>query len=179
MSNNEHPRPAPPTENQRSLGLPVIALIGLALLGVPRVILHDLDILTEGTLVNGLFVFVPLVIWIGITLWKRVPNPFLTLLVTGAIYGAFLAFGHQILWNASFDGQTPQLGGNLPDLDSGVQEIIFRAFATASSMFTGVMVGVITGLLAWLIRTLWRTTGTDRSAPSRGARDGQFGDRLL
>ncbi|WP_326639701.1 hypothetical protein OG884_33965 [Streptosporangium sp. NBC_01755] len=37
----------------------MIAIIGLALLAAPRVVLHDLDVIHEGTFVNALFVFVP------------------------------------------------------------------------------------------------------------------------
>lgn len=157
MSNPETCHTAQPSPGRPSLGLPVTALIGLALLGLPRVVLHDLGILTEGTLVNGLLVFLPPVVWIGVVLWRRVPNPFLTLLVVGALYGVLLAVGHQVLWNVGFDGSPPRLGGNLADLDPGLQAVIIRSFAAVSSLFTGVMVGVVTGVIAWALRAVART----------------------
>src|SRR5699024_6490245 len=56
----------------RKLGLPMIGIIALALLAVPRVVLHDLGVITEGTWVNAIFVFVPPLIWIAVMAWWRV-----------------------------------------------------------------------------------------------------------
>jgi hypothetical protein len=137
-------------ERKRSaLGLPVLALVALALLAVPRVVLHDVGILQEGSLVNSLFVFVPPLVWIAVVVLNRVPNPFLTVLVIGAIYGVFLAVGHQMLWNISFPEGTPRLGGNLRDVAPATSEAVVRSFAAVSSLFTGVIVGAISGLVAW------------------------------
>ncbi|WP_440073591.1 hypothetical protein [Streptosporangium sp. OZ121] len=147
-SRNALPR-QPLASRRPVLGLPVLAVIGLALLAAPRVVLHDLDVIHEGTFVNALFVFVPPVVWIAVALWRRVPNPFLTLLVVGLFYGVFLAVGHQLLWNSAFGGNPPTLGGNLSDLAPATQSAILRLFAAISSVFTGVIVGAITGLVAW------------------------------
>lgn len=146
----------PSASRRRRLGLPLVALIGLALLAVPRVVLHDLDLIAEGTPLNALFVFVPVIIWIVVAWSARVPNPFLTLLVVGAFYGLFLALGHQLLWNVNVDGAGPQLGGNLTDIDPGLQAVIFRVFASVSSLFTGVIVGAVSGLIAWGLSALTR-----------------------
>jgi len=136
-------------QGSRTLGLSWIALIALALLAVPRVILHDLDIIEEGTFVNSLFVFVPPLIWIAVALAARVPNPFLTLLVVGLLYGVFLALGHQLFWEQSV-GDNASLGGNLEGrLSPGAEDLVIRAFAAVSSLFTGVLVGAIAGLVAW------------------------------
>lgn len=154
--------PLPPHGRQRPehkrhrLGLPFVALVGLALLAVPRVVLHDLDLIAEGTPLNALFVFVPVIIWIGVAWAVRVPNPFLTLLVVGALYGVFLALGHQLLWNVNAGGAQPQLGGNLSDIDPVLEAVIFRVFATISSLFTGVIVGAISGLVAWGLSAITR-----------------------
>ena len=136
------------SSRRRSLGLPLVALFGLALLGLPRVVLHDLDLVHERTFVNLLLVVVPPVVWIAVVLAKRVPSPFLTLLVVGLCYGVLLALTHQLLWNVAFD-EPPTLGGNLTDLAPGAQTVIIRVFAAISSLFTGVIVGVVTGLIAW------------------------------
>lgn len=142
------------------LGLPLIAIIGLALLAVPRVVMHDLGLIREATFVNALLVFVPVATWIVVALWRRVPNAFLTLLAIGAVYGVFLAIGHQLLWGWSFGENPPTLGGNLSDLDPGAQAIIIRSFASVSSLFTGVIVGVISGLVAWgLSKLMGRQAG--------------------
>jgi hypothetical protein len=145
---------SPPVQARRKLGLPVVATIGLALLGVPRVVLHDLAVIHEGTAVNALLVFAPPLVWIGVVLWKRVPNPFLTLLVVGAWYGLFLAVTHQLLWDVVWGDDPPTLGGNLQNLEPTAQSLIMRGFAAVSSLFTGLMVGVVTGLVAWGISWL-------------------------
>lgn len=142
MENTRRPQRA-------ALGLPVLALVGLALLAAPRVVLHDLDVIQEGTFLNALFVFVPPVVWIAVAVLRRVPNPFLTLLVIGAIYGVLLALGHQLLWDVSFPDGTPRLGGNLGDVPAATSAVVVRSFAAVGSVFTGVLVGAVSGLVAW------------------------------
>ena len=131
--------------------LPVLALIALALLGIPRVVLHDLDLLHEGTAVNLVFVEVPLLVWVAVVLACRVTRPFTTLLLVGLLHGAMLVVTHQLLWNAAFDGAPPQLGGNLADLDSTAQAIILRLTSVPSGLATGALLGAITGAAAWLL----------------------------
>lgn len=157
-----------PTRPLRPLGLPLWGLIGLALLAAPRVVLHDLGVISEGTVVNALFVFVPILIWIVVVLWARVPNAFLTLLVVGVIYGILLAAGHQIFWTAQFDGQPPRLGGRLSELDPGVSSTVVRVFAVFSSIITGAVVGAAAGLVTWLLsrsqRRRSRRLGSDAAS---------------
>ena len=131
--------------------LPVLALIALALLGIPRVVLHDLDLLHEGTAVNLVFVAVPLLVWVAAVLACRVTRPFTTLLLVGLLHGAMLVVTHQLLWNAAFDGAPPQLGGNLADLDPTAQAIILRLASVPSGLATGALLGAITGAAAWLL----------------------------
>lgn len=138
--------------------LPWYALPALALLAVPRVVLHDLHVIEEGSAVNALLVFGPPVVWIAVVLRARVANPFLTLLAVGAWYGLFLALGHQLLWETSFGDDPPRLGGNLAGrLSPGAEELVLRAFATVSSLFTGVLVGAVTGLAGWGLTRLTRS----------------------
>ena len=142
---------------RRKLGLPVPVIILLAALAVPRVVTHDLDIFPEGSFVNSLLVFVPLVIWLAVVLWRRVPHPFLTLTVVGVAYGMMLAIGHQLLWEAQWDGEPPSLGGNLEGvLDPGLESVVVRIFAFFSSIITGTIVGAIVGLVAWVIERVRR-----------------------
>lgn len=137
--------------------LPWYALPALALLAVPRVVLHDLHVIEEGSAVNALLVFGPPVVWIAVVLRARVANPFLTLLAVGAWYGLFLALGHQVLWEASFGDDPPRLGGNLAGrLSPGAEQLVLRAFAAVSSLFTGVLVGAVSGLAGWGLTRLMR-----------------------
>ena len=150
------------TRRTQRLGLPLWALAVLALLGVPRVVLHDLGIIHEGTASNLLLVVVPPLVWIVVALAARVPRPFLTLLATGAFYGVLLGGVHQLLWGAAFPGGAPTLGGNLANIDPTLQAVIVRAAAALSSLLTGVVVGALTGLLAEAVRALTRAVGTGR-----------------
>lgn len=154
----EQTRTSPSTTSTRRarLGLPWPVLPGLALLAVPRVVLHDLHIVQEGTLVNALLVFAPVLVWIAVVWAARVPRPFLTLLVVGGCYGVLLALVHQLLWVNAYGGQPPRLGGELADLSPGAQDLIIRAFAAGSSLVTGTVVGAVSGLVAWALVALTR-----------------------
>src|SRR5699024_1541017 len=87
------------TSLRSRLGLPLLAIVALALLAAPRVILHDLGIIQEGTAINALFVFLPPLLWLVLVLAARVPNVFLTIFAIGLCYAVFLAVGHQITWS--------------------------------------------------------------------------------
>ncbi|WP_440896059.1 hypothetical protein ACS127_16230 [Amphibacillus sp. Q70] len=137
------------------LGISIMSLLLLSLLGIPRVLLHDFSLIEEGSFINHLFVFVPMVIWIGFIVWKDVKRPFLSLVVVGLFYGIFLAIGHQILWNVAFD--TPiQLGGNLSGLPQGISTSIIRIYAILSSVTTGIVVGMVLGIMTSFIYFLKR-----------------------
>lgn len=147
-------RPAPARATSRALGLPHAAIVGLALLAVPRAVLHDLGLVDPGTLANLMLVVAPVAIWIAVVLLRRAPRPFLTLLVTGAWYGALLALAHQLLWDAAFAGAPPQLGGALAGLDPMLEAAIVRIVAAGSSLVTGVVVGAVAGLVAVGLRSI-------------------------
>ncbi len=151
------------------LGFSWPGLVALAALAAPRVVLHDLGLIEEGSLVNGLFVFVPPVCWIAVVLWKRPERPFATVVAIGAIYGVFLAIGHQLLWDSAFEGATPSLGGVLAGIDPGTQEALLRTSAAVSSLVTGTFVGVVTGAVAQVLSRRARRPAAMRtdSAQSR------------
>ncbi|GAA2043474.1 hypothetical protein GCM10009720_25450 [Yaniella flava] len=152
------------TPNQ-GLGLPWWAIIGLALLAVPRVVLHDLHLIDEGTWLNALFVWVPPIVWITVVVAKRIPRPFVALLSVGVVYGLLLAGGHLLFWDQAFPAGNPQLGGNLADIDPVAQSLIFKTFATFSSGVTGTLVGVICGLIATgLSKLIYRSPHTGGSS---------------
>ncbi|MEO3886359.1 hypothetical protein [Nonomuraea sp. B5E05] len=132
------------------LGITVWAVWGLALLGVPRVVAHDLRLV--GPVGNALLVFVPIAVWTAVVLWKRVPNPFTTLLAVGAAYGVLLGLAHQLLWTRAFGGDPPHLGGNLAGaLSPAAEGLVLRAFSLGSSLVTGLAVGAAVGAAAWVI----------------------------
>jgi hypothetical protein len=144
--------PSNPPRNQ--LGFSILALIGLAALGVPRVILHDLHVIEEGSAVTWLFAVGPVAVWILAAVLRKVPNPFLTVLVIGAIFGVMLVITHQLLWGLAFQGGTPSIG------DGATATMIPRFAAIPSGLFTGAITGAIGGLIAWGIQAI-----TKRSNP--------------
>lgn len=151
-----------PQTRSGAVGLSLWALIALALLGVPRVILHDLDLIHEGTAPNLLLVVVPPLVWILVAVVARVRRPVLTLLVVGLFYGVLLALTHQLLWGAAYPGGGPSLGGNLADLDPTLQAIIMRSAAALSGVLTGVVVGALAGLVAEAVRAMVRAVSAGR-----------------
>ena len=142
---------------QRALGFSWPALVGLSALAAPRVVLHDLGVIEEGSFVNGLFVFVPLACWIAAVLWRRPARPFLTTVVLGLIYGVFLAVGHMLFWDTAFGDGVPALGGPLADLSPAALETFLRVQVVVTSLLTGTAVGVITGAVALLLLRLTRS----------------------
>ncbi|GAA1722808.1 hypothetical protein [Nonomuraea bangladeshensis] len=133
----------------KTLGLSPIAVLALAALGAPRAIAHDLGLV--GPVVNALLVFLPIAVWLVVVLWKRVPNPFLTLLAVGVAYGVLLGVTHQVLWSASFGDDQPALGGNLAGaLSPAMEAVLLRTFAFGSSVLTGAGVGVVAGVVGWV-----------------------------
>lgn len=138
----------PPRPSQRPTFGPALTL-GLAALAVPRVALHDLDVVGEGDAVNLVLVLAPLVAWIGAAVVARVQEPLRALVWVGATHGVLLAVTHQLLWERAFDGDPPRLGGNLEgELSVGAEELLLRAVSVLSSVGTGLAVGVLCGLVA-------------------------------
>ncbi|MEU4788514.1 hypothetical protein AB0F95_02245 [Micromonospora tulbaghiae] len=132
---------------RRTLGFSWPALVALAALAGPRVVLHDLDVVPEGTVVAALLAVGPPLCWVAAVLWRRPPRPFLTMVVIGALYGVFLAVGHQVFWDSSLGMDAPGLAGLAP----GAREALLRGTAVMSSLVTGTMVGVIAGGVAVLL----------------------------
>ena len=144
------------------LGLSPWVVLGLAALGVPRVVAHDLGAVGGPT--NTLLVFVPIVVWLGVVVWQRVPQPCTTLLAVGTTYGVLVGIAHQLLWPWAFD-TPPRLGGNLAGaLSPAAESALLRTFAFGSSLLTGVAVGVVVGAVGWAVV---RLTGRPATARNR------------
>ncbi|MEW2145893.1 hypothetical protein AB0869_24075 [Micromonospora vinacea] len=147
----------------RTLGFSWPALVALAALAVPRVVLHDLHVVEEGRPAAVLLAVVPLICWVVAVLWRRPPRPFLTVVVIGAIHGVLLAAGHQVLWDEAFGATGPRLGG----IDARAQEAILRVAAVFSSLVTGVLTGMVAGAVAAVLSRI--VVGPQRAAESERA----------
>ncbi|KAA1425077.1 hypothetical protein FE697_004130 [Mumia zhuanghuii] len=143
------------------LGLPVWAIVALAALALPRVVVHDLGV-DVGALVNAVLALAPPAVWVVVVLRARVPSPVTTLVVVGAVYGIGLGIGHNLMWDSAFE-DSPSLGGSLDgDLSDGTEEAVMRSATFASSLFTGAVVGLVAGLVASGLRRLGRSDGARR-----------------
>ena len=144
------------TQKPRRLGLPGWLIVVLGLLALPRAVLHDLEVVAEGSPVNSLLALGPLAIWI-IVAAQLARNPFPALLATGGVHGVGLAAVHNIFWGRGGDGGPPRLGGNLGGrLPAGAEEFVLRGATTVSSVFTGLAVGTVCGVIAWAVSRLVR-----------------------
>src|SRR4029077_5387738 len=131
--------------------LPIIAIALLAALPLPRVIAHDLRLIEIDGPVYTALAIAPLLIWLLVALFRRTERPFFDFLVLGLVYGLFLGLTHQILWDASWAGNPPHMGGNLAGkLDPYVESVILRAFALGSSIVTGLVFGAAFGIVAFV-----------------------------
>jgi hypothetical protein len=144
----ETPRPHPAAARRNPLGLPVLALVGLASVALIRVVLHDLHVIEEGSAITWLLAIGPVVLWIVVAVAKRVPRPFLTVFVIGAIYGVMLVITHQLLWDVAYQGNPPSLG------DGAGARMFPRLAAIPSGLFVGAAIGAIGGLVAWGVQAI-------------------------
>ncbi|MFC0680088.1 hypothetical protein ACFFGH_19815 [Lysobacter korlensis] len=135
------------TGRRNPFGLPFLALLGLAALGLPRVVLHDLGIIDESHPLSWVFALGALAATVAAALIAKVPSPFLTVLAVGSIFGVMLVITHQLFWDVKYGGNPPVVAGS---------EVIPQIAAAASGLFTGVIMGVVGGLLAWGLQAILR-----------------------
>jgi hypothetical protein len=135
--------------------LPIISIAVLAALTVPRVVVHDLRLIAIDSPAYTALAVAPLLIWLLVAVFRSTQRPFFDFLVLGLAYGLFLALTHQILWDASWGGDTPHIGGNLAGKISPLAEsLILRTFAVGSSIVTGLVFGAAFGIVAVLATKL-------------------------
>ncbi|GAA4913267.1 hypothetical protein [Streptomonospora salina] len=133
--------------------LPWWCVLGLAALGLPRVVAHDLGLV--GPAANTALVFGPVLVWVAVAVLGRLRRPLVALLIVGAVYGVLLAAVHQVLWAQGFAGDPPQLGGELAGtLPPASEGALLRAAAVVSSVATGVGIGAVSGAVAWVLARL-------------------------
>lgn len=129
--------------------LPLLYIVLLAALTLPRVVVHDLGMIAIDSPAYTTLAVAPLLVWLVVAIFRRTKRPFVDFVVLGVAYGVFLGLTHQILWDASWGDNPPHIGGNLTGKFSPLAEsVILRAFALGSSIITGVVFGAAFGLVA-------------------------------
>ena len=130
---------------------PPWTIVGLALLGVPRVVLHDLDTVSSSSVVYLVLAIAPLIAWVAYLVVTRPARPVVSGLWIGGVFGVLLGAVHQVLWTEAYD-EPPRLGGNLEgELDPWLEDLVLRVFAAGSSLVTGLVLGVLAGVVASVI----------------------------
>lgn len=147
-----------PARMKPRFGMSLWSLFVLSLLGIPRVIAHDLRWIEPQDIANLLLVFVPPVIWLAVVIWKHAESAFSALLIIGLFYGVGLAVAHQLMWGIAFD-TPPTLGGNLANLPPALHTLIARVFAFISSLLTGAAIGVGLGIVGKVIQMATQRLG--------------------
>lgn len=131
--------------------MPVWLVVALTLLMVPRTLLSDLGLITEGTLLYYFFALLPFVIWLAVAVLRPAKKPFMDFLVLGILYGLTLAVVHQLLWNvsASIGHHPPQAALELgAAVNPALQELVVRWYTVAVSLLIGTGSGAAIGLVA-------------------------------
>lgn len=136
--------------------LPVGLIFVLSLLGLPRVLAHDLHWVDPHGPANLMLAILPPIIWILVVLRRKPARPFLNILLIGISYGILLAAIHQVLWYAAFS-EPPHLNGRFSDLSPAAMNGIARISAMISSLLTGLTVGAVTGIIGLTLSKIIRT----------------------
>ncbi|MEI5583466.1 MULTISPECIES: hypothetical protein [unclassified Agromyces] len=163
-------RHAPDRSARRApvLGLPVLVVLGLVAIALPRVVVHDLGLVPPQGVAAALLAIVPPLVWIGVAVvWST--RPFRSLLAAGAGYGIGLAAIHNLMWGVVFAGDAPRLGGNLAEVPQGIAEVGMRIAASFSSLLVGLAVGALAGLVAWAVRAVVSRAGVSRLPLAAGS----------
>lgn len=125
-------------------------IIPLAALAIVRTLMHVYRAYESAPRAEGAVWIVTLVIWVAVVVAKKVPKPFLTLLLTGGLSGLFSAAIQQLFWTRFW--MTVQ---NFDTLAVDVFSPLVRTIAVGSSLVAGLLWGAATGLLAaaigWLL----------------------------
>jgi hypothetical protein len=126
------------------LGLSWTAIIFLAALAIPKVVVQDFRLAENQPYLNALLSLGPGIIWVVYLLRKKVPHTFNTMLAIGLAYGVMLGLVHQLAWNSIWgDSQIQALASIAPRFSSLI-----------SSIVTGLVIGAVLGAAAIFLKFL-------------------------
>lgn len=140
------------------LRFPLWLTAALAVLTLPRAVVHDLRLLPFDSFLYLALAIIPWIIWLLVAVFWKTKKPLLDFIIVGAAYGLLLALAHQILWSVSWSDNLPHLQGNLEGkLDPAVESLLLRTAAFISSVITGLVTGLIFGLVALSLSKIRKT----------------------
>jgi len=143
--------------------------VGLALvlvvLGAPRTVLADLDVVPpESGPLYYVLALVPFAAWVAVALARRTRRPLADFLVVGLLYGVSLIVIHQLLWTAgSSPGHNPPASAvDFADrFGPAWRDLALRVYTSGIAMVIGIGAGAVTGLAA-LAAHAWRSKRSRR-----------------
>lgn len=133
----------------------LILLLGA--LGLVRPLLSILgayDALGEGALGPIVVTAILAVVWVGVVLVARAPNPLLTLTLAGVSYGILSILLQQIAWNLFLDGPPAEAPSSAPIL----------VVSWVAILVTNAVWGALLGLIAMALGRLLPGRGPRRGA---------------
>jgi hypothetical protein len=151
--------------------LPIVSMLGLVGLGLPRTVLADLDIVApESSLLYYVLALTPFAVWLAVALFRSSGHPFRDFLILGVLYGLSLVVVHQVLW-----AEGSELGHHPPQsavdfagrFDLEWRELALRTYTGGIAMAIGLGTGLIVALIA-VAANAWRTRRANRPPGGRG-----------
>jgi len=129
--------------------LTVAAIFGLAILAIPRAVVHDLRLMPLDSVGYKTLAIVPFALWFIVAILRRTKKPFVDFLAVGLVSGILLGLAHQLTWEASWGSNLPHLHGNLEGkLNPLLESFLLRSATFISSVVTGLVFGAIFGVIA-------------------------------
>jgi hypothetical protein len=134
------------------LGLTWTAVITLALLGIPRVVVQDFRLIENQPYLNALLSLAPGAIWVYYLLHKKIAHTLNTMLAVGLAYGAMAGIVHQLAWSGLWgDAQTSVFASIIP-----------RFYNLISSLVSGLVIGATLGVAALFLKYMMGESAKQR-----------------
>lgn len=119
-----------------------IIIVPLAALSIVRTLMHVHKIYDTYPQAEGAAWLVTAAVWLGVVIGRKMPNPFDTLFITGALSGVFSAIVQQAYW--------VRFWTDVPIAETVPVEILstpVRAMAVASTVILGAAWGAMLGFI--------------------------------
>ncbi len=137
--------------------MPWPLMLVLVVIGLPRTVLADLDIVApESSVLYYVLALAPFAVWLIVAVLRRTRKPVMDFMVLGVLYGLSLFVVHQWLWDApGAQHSIPQSAIDFAEqYDPAIRELILRLYTAAISLAIGVGTGLVGAIVAVISRRL-------------------------
>lgn len=139
------------SENRKKHNIPMLSLLGLALLGVPHKVLEVFEVLEMGSTLNFIVLLIAPILWV-ILVRKKAKDPLFLLLTIGGIYGLLsgvIAVFEWINFEAPLD--LGRSNWSFDDLLTAIEYYLTPGARFIGQILLGIFIGFIAGLAARMI----------------------------